>query len=71
MTQQAVHLEKSKTHNPDLLITVLSDVAESEVKQCERDDRKWSATQWTCSHCPEYLDCLQARQTVIQHLFDS
>jgi len=69
--QQAVHLETHKTHNPNLFITVLSDTAEDELKQCERKDKKWDANQWSCSHCPEYLGNLQARQSIVEHLSES
>ena len=69
--QQAVHLETPKPHNPKLDITVLSGDAENEVKQCERNDRKWNAALWTCSHCPEYMDNLQDRQSIVTHLSDS
>ena len=68
---QAVHLETAKTHNRNLHITVLSGNAENEVKECERNDRKWAAKQWTCSHCPEYLDDFRDRQSIVEHLSDS
>ena len=68
--RQAVHLEVSKTHNPNLFITVPSDAAEDELKQCERKDNG-DANQWTCSHCPEYLGNLQARQSIVEHLSGS
>lgn len=68
--QQAIHLEAG-SHNTDLRITVLSDDVANELKQCERNDRKWAANQWTCSHCPEYFSDLQSRQTIERHLSDS
>jgi len=66
--QQAVHLETSKTHNPNLFITVLSDEEEEELKQRERNDGKWDANRWTCSHCSEYISNLQQRQSIVEHL---
>jgi hypothetical protein len=69
-TQQAIHLDTG-CHNADLRITVLPDDAVNELKQCECNDRKWDAIRWTCSHCSEYVEDLQSRQTIERHLSDS
>ncbi len=65
---QVNHLGLNETHNPGLTITVLSNQGAEEVRIRERGDGKWAARLWTCAQCPEHLENLQTRQTVVEHL---
>jgi hypothetical protein len=66
---QVNHLGQwNETHNACLIIAVLSDQEAAEVRICERGDGRWAAKSWTCAQCPEHLENLQTRQTVVEHL---
>jgi len=65
---QVNHLGWNETHNAGFTIAVLSNQEAAEVRICERGDSKWAAKSWTCAQCPEHLENLQTRQTVVEHL---